>query len=261
MLDNNPMVLVIKGVHQLAATASGVDKAHHPVQADVIAYVMDAEDLDVAIAVVETQVLNEPVIPDGTGGFTKPTNVKVTSVVRTTVLQVAPLVYRHTGPGADEKFPVNSIYEIQVVASMSFGHVSTTISVYPLNGALRASIAVAQNDVIKLPILPDPENPGQMDTPDNVIAISANPVSNAPLSAYILLASAVIPNWPDQVVVARGGFGLPSADELGLKVNLVTVPNDGTHGPGDVKSLSPTAGTEVPVGTLVTVTIWGQSGD
>ena len=71
---------------------------------------------------------------------------------------------------------------------MVFGNVSTTISVYPLNSGLNASIALAKSDVIMLPILPDPEVPGQMDTPDNVVAISGTPVPGAPLSAFILVA-------------------------------------------------------------------------
>jgi hypothetical protein len=259
MLDNTPMVLPISGVHQLAATASGVDGAGHPVQVDVTAYVIDAGDVDVAIAVVEAQVLNEAVIPDGAGGFTNPTLVTATSVDPTTVLPVAPLVYRHTGPGADKKFPVNSIYGIQVLAELVGVGASTTIVVYPLNSGLSASIARAKSDVLTLPIVPDPIVNGQLDIPDTVVAISGDPVPSAPLNAFILIASAVIPNWPDAETVARGGGGLPSAEALGLNVGFATVPNDGTHGPGDVISLSPPAGTTVPVGTLVTVTIWGQS--
>jgi hypothetical protein len=187
MSDNILMVLTVSGVHQLSATASGTDKAGNPVQVELIAYVLDAGDVDVAIGVVEAQVLNEAVIPDGTGGFTKPTLVTAISVNPATALPVAPLVYRHTGSGADEKFPVNSIYAIEILASMTFGPVSITISVYPLNSDLSGSIARAKNDVINLPILPDPENPGQMDTPDSVIAISGNPVFSAPLSEFILV--------------------------------------------------------------------------
>ena len=59
--------------------------------------------------------------------------------------------------------------------------------------------------------------------------------------------------------MARGGGGLSSADALGLKVTFVEVPNDGSHGDGDVISLSPPAGSTVRVGSLVTVTIWGRS--
>jgi len=253
------MVLSISGVHKLAATASGTDQAGHPVQVDVTAYVIDAGDAGVAVSVVEAEVLNEAVIPDGAGAFTRPTLVTATSVEPSTVLPVASLMYRHKGPGADEKFPVNRIYAVQVFASMLFGNVSTTLFVYPLNTGLSASIALAQNDVIQLPILPDPEVQGQMDTPDSVVAISGIPVSGAPLSDFILVSSAVIPNWPDAQTVAEGGGGLPSADELGLKTNFVPVPNDGSHGPGDVISLTPPAGSTVPVGSLVIVRIWDRS--
>jgi len=188
MPDNIAMVLPISGVHELAATASGVDQAGNAVRVDLTAYVIDAADAGIAVSIVEAEVLNEAVIPDGTGGFTKPTLVTATSVKPTTTLPAAPLMYRHRGPGSDEKFLVNSIYQIQVLASMVFGNVSTTISVCPLNSGLSASIALAKSDVIKLPILPDPEVPGQMDTPDNVVAISGTLVPGAPLSAFILVA-------------------------------------------------------------------------
>jgi hypothetical protein len=182
------MVLQFSGVHQLTATASGVDRAGHAVRVDLTAYVIDAGDAGVAVSVLETQVLNEAVIPDGAGAFTKPTLVTAISVEPANVLPAAPLVYRHAGPGADTKFAVNSIYEVQVVASMVFGPVSTTVFVYPLNSGLSASIALAKSEVIKMAILPDPEVPGQLDTPDKVVAISGKPASAAPLSAPILQA-------------------------------------------------------------------------
>jgi len=253
------MVLSISGVRQLAAIASGVDKAGHAVQVDVTAYVINAGDVETAISVVEAQVLKEAVIPDGTGGFTNPTSVTATSVEPSSLLTSAPLIYRHNGPGADEKFPVTSIYAIQVLASIAFDNASATLTVYPLNSALKPSISLAKSDVMQLPVVPDPEVQGQMDKPDTVAAISGIPVSAAPLSAFILAPSAVIPNWPDAETVSIGGGGLPSADALGLKVNFVEVPNDGTHPDGDVISLNPSAGTTVPLGTLVTVTIWGRS--
>jgi hypothetical protein len=175
MPDNIAMVLPISGVHELAATASGVDQAGNAVRVDLTAYVIDAADAGIAVSIVEAEVLNEAVIPDGTGGFTKPTLVTATSVKPTTTLPPAPLMYRHRGPGSDERFLVNSIYQIQVLASMVFGNVSTTISVYPLNSGLSASIALAKSDVIKLPILPDPEVPGQpLRTVDGAIDIAAH---------------------------------------------------------------------------------------
>jgi hypothetical protein len=251
------MVLQINGVYQVAATASGVDQAGRPVKVDLTAYVTDAGDAGIAVSVVEAEVLNEAVIPDGKGGFTKPTLVTATSVEVSPVLPAALLIYRHKGPGADEKFPVTNIYGIQVYAS-GFEGANTTISVYPLNAALSASIAVAKSDVLKMPILVDPET-GQMITPSNVAVISATPVPDAPLSAPILIVLVVVPNWPDAETVVLGGGGLPSAGALGLKTNYVVVPNNGSHDDGDVIRLSPPAGSSVPVGTLVTVTIWGRS--
>jgi hypothetical protein len=258
MQEGIPMVFQISGMHQLTATASGVDKAGHPVQVNVTAYVINAGDINTAIGIVEAQVLNEAVIPDGTGGFTNPTLVTAISVDPTGALPVAPLVYWR-GPGADQKFPINSIYGIQVVASSAFAG-STTLFVYPLNSVLKPSIALAKSDVLTLPVIPDPEQQGQLDVPDSVVAISGDPVSSAPLSAFILAASAVIPNWDTEQTVVEGATGVPSAASLGLKAGFVTVPNDGTHGEGDVISLKPPAGSTVPVGTLVIVTIWGRSG-
>ena len=187
-LKGEIMVLSISSVHQLAATASGMDRAGHAVQVGVTAYVIDAGDVETAISVVEAQVLNEAVIPDGTGAFTKPTLVTATSVEPSSVLPAAPLIYRHTGPGADEKFPVTSIYAIQVTASIALDNASTTLTVCPLNTALKASISLAESDVIQLPVVPDPENPGQFDIPQKVVANSGIPVSSAPLSELILVA-------------------------------------------------------------------------
>jgi len=260
------MVFNISGVHQVVAVASGLDKAGHPVNVDVTAYVLDAGDAVVAVSVVEKQVLNEPVIPDGTGGFTMPTRVTGNSVVQSSVLPVAPLIYRHTA--GDAKFPVSAIYDVQILASMTFGPVSTTVDVYPLNLGLSASIAQAKTDVLNMKLLQDPEVTDQCDVPDTAIATSAVPVSGAPLSAppnltcppsTILIASVVIPAWGDEETIALGGGGLPSAASLGLNIAFVTVPNDGSHDAGDVISLSPPAGTTVPVGSVVTATIWGQS--
>ena len=251
------MQFLISGVHQLAATASGVDKAGHAVQVNKTAYVINALDVDTAIGIVEAQVLNEAVIPDGTGGFTKPTLVTAISVDPITTLQVAPLVYWR-GPGADQKFPITSIYAIQVTASIALDNASTTLTVCPLNTALKASISLAKSDVLQLPVVPDPENPGQLDMPQNVVANSGDPVSSAPLSDVILAASEVIPNWDNAQTVVEGSTNLPSAASLGLQTSFVIVPNDGTHGAGDVISLKPPAGSTVPVGTLVIVTVWDQ---
>jgi hypothetical protein len=252
-----PMVFQISGMHQVAAVASGVDKAGHGVQANTTAYVINAGDVNTAIGIAEAQVLNEAVIPDGTGGFTKPTLVTAISVDPINALPIAPLVYWR-GPGADQKFSIDSIYGIQVVASSASAG-SKTLFVYPLNSILKPSIALAKSDVLTLAILPDPNNPGQMVTPDTVAAISGDPFSSAPLSEFILAASAVIPNWDNAQTVAEGSPNFPSAGSLGLKTSFVIVPNDGTHGAGDVISLKPPAGSTVPIGTLVIVTVWDQS--
>lgn len=151
---------------------------------------------------------------------------------------------------------------------MTFESVSATFDVYPLNLGLLASIALAKADVLNMKVLQDPEG-GQCDLPDTVIVYSAVPVSGAPFAppnltcppSTILIGSVVTPAWGDQVEIARGGGGLPSADSLGLKIAFVIVPTDGSHGPGDVISLSPPAGTTVLIGSVVTATIWGQSSD
>ena len=58
--------------------------------------------------------------------------------------------------------------------------VSTTVSVYVLNTSLGAAITLAKSDVQAMYILPDPWGgpPGQMTTPDKVVASSAKPVSS-----------------------------------------------------------------------------------
>jgi hypothetical protein len=74
-----------------------------------------------------------------------------------------------------------------------------------------------------------------------------------------VLGIVVIPDWGDLETLALGVAGIPSADALGLKTNVVFVPNDGTHGDYDIISLSPPAGTKVVVGTVVTVMAWNRS--
>jgi len=251
------MVFKISDVYQVAATASGSDKNGHAVRIDLTAYVIDAGDAGTAVSVVEAQVLNEAVIPDGTGGFTNPTRVTGNSLQSSAVLPVAPLIYTHTGSG-DEKFPVSSIYEVQAVASLPSFQVSTTIDVFPLNIGLSASIALAISDVLTMPIVKNPVT-HQFVNPQTVVVNSASPVPSAPWSGPVLIPTVVIPNWPDEETIDRGGGGLPSAAALGLKINIVFVPNDGTHSERDVVSLNPPAGSTVPVGSLVTVSEWGPS--
>ena len=155
--------------------------------------------------------------------------------------------------------PCTGAYEVQVVASMVFEGVSANLTVYVLNAGLRGSLALAESDLLQVPILDDPEQPGKKDKPDKVVAISGIPASSAPVGAIILVPSVVIPDWPDAETVDRGGDGLPSAETLGLNVSFLAVRNDGTHDAGDVISLTPPAGSTVPVGSLVTVKIWGPS--
>jgi hypothetical protein len=62
-----------------------------------------------------------------------------------------------------------------------------------------------------------------------VVVNSASPVSSAPWSGPILIASVIIPEWGDQETGVLGGGGLPSAGSLGLKINWVVVPNDGSR--------------------------------
>jgi hypothetical protein len=195
------MVLTFSSVHQVAATASGFDKNGHGVRVDLTAYVIDAGDAGTAVSVAEAQVLNEAVIPDGTGGFTTPKLVTGNSVQLSPVLPVAPLIYRHTGSG-DEKFPVSSIYDVQAVASIPFFHASTTIDVFPLNFGLSASIAEAITEVFTLKIVKDPET-GQLDKPQRVVVNSASPVPSAPSSAPFLIG-VVIPDWRDDETVTVG---------------------------------------------------------
>jgi hypothetical protein len=177
------MVLQINSVHQLAATAAGVDGGGNPVQVNVTAYVINAgNDATVAVAVVQTQVLNEAVIPDGSGGFTKPTLVTATSVQPIDVLVVAPLVYLHAA--TDAKFSVNEIYQVQILASVVDS--SITVTVYPLNLGLTDSLALGESDVSQMSVVPDPFVPGQLDQPQTVTALSGTPTTSAPLSNPIL---------------------------------------------------------------------------
>ena len=74
-----------------------------------------------------------------------------------------------------------------------------------------------------------------------------------------VLGLVIIPDWGDLETMALGAAGAPSADALGLRTNVVFIPNDGSHGDYDIISLSPPAGTRVVAGTVVTVTAWNRS--
>lgn len=88
-----------------------------------------------------------------------------------------------------------------------------------------------------------------------------------PPESSVEVPSVVIPDWHFLQDVDLGGFDpttgvtVLSARELGLGINLLTVPNPGPFGFGDVVSLSPPAGNPVPQGTVVTVTILGQGSE
>ena len=178
------MVLQVSSVHQLAAIAAGVDGAGNAVQVNLTAYVINAgNDATVAVSVVQAQVLKEAVIPDGSGGLTKPIAVTAMSVQPITVLPVAPLVYVHAAT-ADAKFVITGIYEVQILASIPDS--SITVFVYPLNLGLSGSFTLAEGDVRQMSIVPDPFVQGQLDPPQTVVALSGTPTASAPLGAPIL---------------------------------------------------------------------------
>jgi len=181
------MAVPINGVYEVSAVATGKDGEGNSVQLELIAYVLDAGDAGVAVDAVESALLSEPVIPDGAGGFSNPDQVAGVAVAPSDVFPVSPLIYRHLSTGANVKFTVTNIHEILVFASMAFeGPITTTLNVYPLNRTLSQAIAVAKSEVMTMKILPDPEVPGQFDTPDTVIAISGKAVAIAPAAGLVL---------------------------------------------------------------------------
>jgi hypothetical protein len=68
------------GGYAVAATASGVDQGGGAIQINLTAYAFDADDAQIAVAMIEAEVVNEPVIPDGAGAFTTPQHVTAISV-------------------------------------------------------------------------------------------------------------------------------------------------------------------------------------
>jgi hypothetical protein len=175
------MVVGIGNVHEVAARASGLDGTGEPVVIDLTASVVNAGDAGVAVDLVKAQLLNERVIPAGAGAFVRPQEVTPVSVLAGARLPVSPLVYKPAPPGADPRFAVESIHEVQVLASIPSGPVSTTLTVHTLNTTLAAAITLAKTEVLTMPVLQDPwGGPGQMTTPDTVIALSAKPIASLP---------------------------------------------------------------------------------
>ena len=172
------VVVFSQGVYMVTTAASGVDQGGQAVVVDVTAYAFDVDDAGIAVAMIETELLKEPIIPDGAGGSRRPQQITAVAV-GPGPLAVSPLLFKRETSGANTKFPVNSIHEVQVIASLTSASVSTTLNVYVLNTSLSAAIALAKSDVQVMYIVPDPWGPpGQMTTPDKVTATSAKPVSS-----------------------------------------------------------------------------------
>jgi hypothetical protein len=182
------VVAFSQGIYAVAATASGVAQGGVAVQIDLTAYAFDADDAQIAVAMIEAEVLNEPVIPVGGGAFRRPQHVTAISV-EPSPLAVSQLVFKREASGSNTKFPVNGIHEVQVIASLTSGE-WTSVSVYVLNASLVAAITLAKSDVKAMYVLPDPwGTPGQMTIPDKVLASSAKPVSSVDPWTHIILKS------------------------------------------------------------------------
>jgi hypothetical protein len=80
-----------------------------------------------------------------------------------------------------------------------------------------------------------------------------------------------VPNWRSVEALYKDGFDengnlvTQSAESVGLGLNIISVPNPGhIHGGGyedDIIILSPSAGTLVSRGTVVTAVIWDRDPD
>jgi hypothetical protein len=172
------VVAFTRGVFAVTVTATGVDQAGAAVQIELTAYPFDADDAQIAVAMIEEEVVNEPVIPDGQGAFTTPQQVTAISVAASP-LPVSQLVFKREASGSNTKFPVNSIHEVELIASLTSEAVSAPVTVYVLNASLGAAITLAKTHVQTMHILQDPWGPpGQMIPPDKVLALGAKPISS-----------------------------------------------------------------------------------
>jgi hypothetical protein len=102
---------------------------------------------------------------------------------------------------------------------------------------------------------------GKMDPPQTFVANPAPPPLNFKKKPFNT-APVTIPDWTNvyvQFVTIGGteqdGTVHKSAAEIGLKTQVVAVPNVPGRG-GDIASTSPPAGTVVPVGTVVTLSVF-----
>ncbi|MBV9509768.1 MAG: PASTA domain-containing protein [Caulobacteraceae bacterium] len=114
----------------------------------------------------------------------------------------------------------------------------------------------------------------------NTIAAAASNAVNNPVSAAlpqlklpppVSLPARVqsilvtVPDWGSGESLAldaydgSGKLVTQSADHLGLKVNVTIAPNNNPNVEGDVASLSPPAGSQVPRGTTITAVVWGRA--
>ena len=177
-----------RGIYKVAATASGVGQGGAAVQIDLTAYAFNADDAQIAVMMIEAEVVNEPVIPDGAGAFTTPQQVTAISV-EPGPLAVSQLVFKREASGSNTKFPINGIHEVQVIASLTSEPVSISFSVYVLNASsLGAAITLAKSEVLLMHLIPDPWGGPNILTPDKVLASSAKPVSSVidPWKQWIL---------------------------------------------------------------------------
>ena len=102
---------------------------------------------------------------------------------------------------------------------------------------------------------------GKMDPPQTFVANPAPPPLNFKKKPFNT-APVTIPDWTNVYVqfvtiggTEQGGTVHKSAAEIGLKTQVVAVPNVPGRG-GDIASTSPPAGTVVPVGTVVTLNVF-----
>ena len=96
------VVLFSQGVYTVTTAASGVDQGGQAVVVDVTAYAFDVDDAGIAIAMIETELLNEPIIPDGAGGLRRPKQVTAVTV-GPGPLAVSPFLFKREASGAKNK--------------------------------------------------------------------------------------------------------------------------------------------------------------
>jgi hypothetical protein len=141
-------------------------------------------------------------------------------------------------------------------ASLFFDNLPPQEELLSIQGQYRTALNALMAHAIKV-------STGKMDPPQTFVANPAPPSLNFKKKPFSTAPVTIPAEWigaPAQCATVggppfQGAPFITGASALGLKTQVVTIPNVPGRG-GDIASTSPPAGTPVPIGTVVTLSVY-----